>query len=148
MTNPDSKQTIYSLNSNVRQSAAHASSGIASANCPESDSFFAYDGNNFVNQFTDGEGRVTSYVREARGLPTSITRGTGTTSAATATVTWRSTWHVPTQVVEPSRTTNYVWSSAGQLTLYNANGHDQPNCTLFNQWPNAEVGLLYTGLHL
>ena len=117
MTNPDSKQTIYSLNSNVAGNPLLTQvQGIASANCPAPNSSFAYDGNNFVNQFTDGKGRVTSYVREARGPPTSITRGTGTTSAATATVMWHSTWHVPTQVVEPGRTTNYVWSSAGQLT--------------------------------
>lgn len=117
MTNPDNKQAIYNFNPNVADNPLLMQvQGIASANCLASNSSFAYDGNNFVNQFTDGEGRVTSYVREARGLPTSITRGAGNASAATTTVMWHPTWHVPTQIVEPGRTTNYVWSSAGQLT--------------------------------
>ena len=34
----------------------------------------------------------------------------------TTTVTWHSTLHVPTQIVEPGRTTDLTWNGSGQLT--------------------------------
>jgi RHS repeat-associated protein len=77
---------------------------------------YAYDANDFLSQLTDAEGRITTYVNDpTTGLPTSITRGAGTPGASTATYTWNTQWRVPTQIVEPGRTTAYSWSASGQL---------------------------------
>lgn len=62
------------------------------------------------------EGRVTSYVRNASGSPTSITRGYGTAQATTTTLTWHATLYVPTQVVEPGLTTDLTWNASGRLS--------------------------------
>ncbi|WP_158813296.1 RHS repeat-associated core domain-containing protein [Methylocapsa sp. S129] len=84
---------------------------------PVSTTAFQYDSNDFLSQITDAEGRITSDVNDpTTGLPTSITRGYGTAGASTTTYTWNDQWRVPTQVVEPGRTSVYAWSASGQLT--------------------------------
>src|SRR5271170_3878153 len=84
---------------------------------PVSTTTYAYDFNDFLSQVTDAQGRVTTDVNDPiTGLPTSITRGAGTPGASTATYTWNDQWRVPTQIVEPGRTSAYVWSASGQLT--------------------------------
>lgn len=65
---------------------------------------------------TDEEGRVTSYVNDARGRATSITRGTGSATPSTTTMTWHALWDVQTQIVEMGRTTDAVYNALGQLT--------------------------------
>jgi RHS repeat-associated protein len=117
VTNPLTKQTKYHFTTDAR--GLHRLSqveGLASANCAASNTTFGYDSNGFVNQTTDGEGRVTQRVNNSRGLPTSVTRGHGTPSAVTTTYTWHSTLAVPTQIVEPGLTTTLTWNTAGQLT--------------------------------
>ncbi|MGH7782516.1 MAG: hypothetical protein ACREO5_01540 [Candidatus Binatia bacterium] len=149
VTNPDNMQTIYNFNANVANTPLLTQiQGIASANCAASNSIYAYDSNTYLNQVTDGEGRVTSYVREARGLPTAITRGAGTASAATTMVTWHSTWHVPTEVVEPGRTTDYVWSSAGQLTSITQTDTTSQSVPYSTNGQTRTWTVAYTGLHV
>jgi RHS repeat-associated protein len=58
---------------------------------------------------------VTAYTRDARGLPLTATRGSGTPGAVTTTYTWHPTLRVPTKVQEPGLTTDFVWTS-GKLT--------------------------------
>jgi RHS repeat-associated protein len=116
VTNPLNKNAIYHYNANVLPSLLTQIEGVPSAHCLGANTTYQYDGNNNVVQMTDGEGRVTTYTREARGLPTSITRGYGTSSAATTTITWNPTWQVPNEIVEPGRTTDYAWNTSGQLT--------------------------------
>jgi RHS repeat-associated protein len=90
--------------------------GVASTHCPASTGSYSYDSNRFVSQYTDEEGRVTNFVREARGMATSITRGYGTPQAVTTTYTWHSTFHEPTEIVQPGLTTDFTWNSSEQLT--------------------------------
>jgi YD repeat-containing protein len=118
ITNPLGKQTTltYEISSTGR-SRVISMKGEASANCPISEGTYAYDANNFVTTYTDEEGRVTKYVNDTRGQPTSITRGFGTPQAVSTTFTYHPTYRVPTQMVEPGLTTNYVWDAAtGRLT--------------------------------
>jgi RHS repeat-associated protein len=117
VTNPYGKTAIYHYNNNVAgmiqltEIEGQSSSHTAAANTS-----FGYDSNGYVNQVTDGEGRVTQIVNDARGIPTSITRGYGTSSAVTTTYTLDSTFHVPDEIVEPNLTTDFTWNSSGQLT--------------------------------
>lgn len=91
--------------------------GIASASCPASSVANVYDSNGRLTQSTDEEGRVTKYVRDSRGLPTTITRGFGTAEVVSTTYTYHTTFRVPTQMVEPGLTTDYTWDSGtGRLT--------------------------------
>jgi YD repeat-containing protein len=76
VTNPLNKQTVYHYNRFVfGTSRLTRIQGVASANCAAADTLYGYDANGFLNQETDGEGRKTTYVRDSRGRPTSITRG-------------------------------------------------------------------------
>jgi RHS repeat-associated protein len=118
VTNPLGEQKIFSTtlstNNNVLLTQIQ---GQAIGSLPVSTTSLQYDANDFVSQVTDAAGRLTSYVNDpTTGLPTSITRGAGSPSAATSTYTWNAQWRVPTQAVEPGRTTAYVWSASGQLT--------------------------------
>ncbi|MGP0060686.1 MAG: DUF6531 domain-containing protein, partial [Beijerinckiaceae bacterium] len=116
VVNPLGKNAIYHYNATVLPSLMNQIEGVPSAHCLGANTTYQYDNNSNVIQVTDGEGRVTTYTRESRGLPTSITRGYGTPSAATTTIAWNPTWRVPNEIVEPGRTTDYVWNTAGQLT--------------------------------
>lgn len=91
--------------------------GQAIGTLPVSTTAYQYDSNDFVSEITDAEGRVTTHINDpTTGLPTSITRGYGSPSASTTTYTWNNQWRVPTEIVEPGRTSAYVWSASGQLT--------------------------------
>ncbi len=90
--------------------------GAASPNCPAGTQTYAYGTNKFISSITDEEGRVTAFVREARGFPTSVTRGHGTASAVTTIYAWHATLRAPTQIVQPGLTTDLVWNASGQLT--------------------------------
>jgi YD repeat-containing protein len=117
VTNPFGKVAIYQYNANVAGMAQlTAIQGQASGHTVAANTTFAYDSNGYVNQLTDGAGRVTQIVNDPRGIPTSITRGYGTPSAATTTYTLDSVFHLPDMIVAPNLTTNFTWNSSGQLT--------------------------------
>ena len=117
ITNPLSKQEVWTYSDDTSNNRRLTSiQGNASAHCPLSNATFTYDSNDFLASITDEEGRVTSYVNNTRGLPTSITRGVGTPLATTATFTWDTNWRVPDQIVEPNLTTDFTWNALGQLT--------------------------------
>jgi len=63
---------------------------------------YTYDANGFVSSRTDFNGNVTAYTRDARGLELSRTEAQGTPQARTITTTWHPTFHLPTQITEPS----------------------------------------------
>jgi RHS repeat-associated protein len=107
----------YGGSSDLNNLRLTAVNGVASANCPASTRIYTYTGPlGFMETETDEEGRVARYVRDARGLPTSITRGHGTPAATTTNYTWHPTLRVPTQIVEPGLTTDLTWNSSGQMT--------------------------------
>jgi RHS repeat-associated protein len=91
--------------------------GQPTSHLPLSTTTYQFDAQDFLSQLTDAESRATTLVNDpTTGLPTSITRGAGTPNASTTTYTWNTQWRVPTQIVEPGRTTIYAWNSTGQLT--------------------------------
>ncbi len=118
VTNPLSKQAIYQFEKDVRGLRRLTGvDGQASANCVASTRSTSYNANNFINQTVDEEGRTTAYVRNARGLPTSITEASGTPNARTQTLSWHTTFEVPTQIVETGLTTDLTYDTSGRLTL-------------------------------
>jgi RHS repeat-associated protein len=77
---------------------------------------FSYDTNGFLASLTDYDGNVTTYTHDARGDETSRTLGYGTSIAHTISTTWLSTFHLPTQIVDGTRTFSYAYDTHGNLT--------------------------------
>jgi YD repeat-containing protein len=75
VTNALGKQTIYRFRATGSGAfRLEGVDGLASAHCTGSTKAFTYDTNGWVQSTTDEEGEVTSFVRDARGLPTTMTR--------------------------------------------------------------------------
>lgn len=116
-TNALGKQTKYNYTSVNGIRRLSGVDGVASTNCPASAKSITYATDGGILETTDEEGRKTRYVRDGGGQPTSITRGYGTPQAVTTTYTYHPTLRQPTQMVEPGKTTNYVWDAVtGRLT--------------------------------
>ena len=64
---------------------------------------------------TDFDGNVTTYIHNALGEETSRTEASGTPLARTITTTWSTTFHLPTKIVEPNRTTTFTYDANGNL---------------------------------
>jgi YD repeat-containing protein len=58
---------------------------------------------------------VTTFVHNALGEETSRTEASGTALARTITTTWSTTFHLPTKIVEPNRTTTFTYDANGNL---------------------------------
>uniref|UniRef100_UPI00117788EC DUF6531 domain-containing protein n=1 Tax=Crenothrix polyspora TaxID=360316 RepID=UPI00117788EC len=76
---------------------------------------FTYDANGFVASKTDFNGNVTTYLRDERGLETSRTEASGSPLARTITTTWHNYFHLPTQITEPNRVTNFSYDPNGYM---------------------------------
>jgi RHS repeat-associated protein len=81
---------------------------------------FTYDANGFVSSMTDFDGNVTTFVHNALGEETSRTEASGTPLARTITTTWSTTFHLPTKIVEPNRTTTFTYDANGNLLTKSA----------------------------
>jgi RHS repeat-associated protein len=115
-TNPLGKQAVFNFSlMNGATRRLSSIQGQVSPNCPAANQNFTYDANSFLASVTDGEGRITTYVNDARGRPTSMTRGSGAGSVTT-TMAWNATWDVPTQVVQPGLTEDFAYDPTGKLT--------------------------------
>jgi YD repeat-containing protein len=58
---------------------------------------------------------VTTFVHNALGEETSRTEASGTPLARTITTAWASTFHLPTKIVAPNRTTTFTYDANGNL---------------------------------
>jgi RHS repeat-associated protein len=85
--------------------------------CANTFETFAYDANGYVTSKFDRRGVTTTiaYSTDGRGLVTSTTEASGTTLTRTVSTTWHPTLRVPTQVIEPTRVTNYTYDAAGRV---------------------------------
>ncbi len=117
VTNALGKRTLFTTRTVAGVRRLTGVDGVASTNCPASATALTYTTTGAIDTATDEEGRVTKYIRDTRGRPTSITKGFGTPEATTTTYTYHPTLRAVTQMVEPGRTTNYAWDAAtGRLT--------------------------------
>ncbi len=116
VTNPLGKVAEYRFGVLPERSFYSGVIGEPSASCPGSARSYTYDANGWIASETDEEGRVTSYVRDARNRPTSVTRGAGTPRAITTALDWHATFDIATRIVEPGLTTNVTVNAAGLVT--------------------------------
>lgn len=88
--------------------------GEPSANCPNSNSSFAYNSRGQLTFKTDNNGYKTSYSYNTRGLESSRTEAAGTPQARTITTEWHPTLFLPTVVTEPKRIIRYEYDTQGR----------------------------------
>jgi YD repeat-containing protein len=112
VTNPLGKETDFEYDVSPQSTGRLTEIvGQPSPNCPLSNSTIEYDANKFVSAIVDEEGRRTELTNDARGLPTEIVRAEGTADEQTTSVTWHSTFRVPTQIEAPGLTTDIDYNS-------------------------------------
>jgi RHS repeat-associated protein len=76
---------------------------------------FTYDANGFLASKTDFDGNVTTYTHDARGDQTSRVEAYGSSLARTISTSWLSTFHLPTLITEPNRSTAFSYDARGNL---------------------------------
>ena len=132
VTNPLGKQSVFHFTTINGVKKVTLVEGQATAHCAAADQEVGYDSNGFVNRRVDWNGNETTYVKNARGLETSRSEAVGTPEARTITTTWHATYRRPTQIVEPGRTTDFVYDGDGNLTgrtVTDTTTHTQPYST-------------------
>ncbi|TAH32498.1 MAG: RHS repeat protein [Alphaproteobacteria bacterium] len=109
VTNALGKQTIYHYSTVEGAPKITQVEGIANGTCEAANQNYTYDGNGYPLSKTDWKGNVTKYTYNARGLQESRTEAFGTAQARTITTTWHANFRVPTQIVEPGKTTTFTY---------------------------------------
>jgi RHS repeat-associated protein len=93
-----------------------------------------YDANNNLTKHTNKAGIETTYTYNARNLVTSRTEASGTAAARTVSYQWHPTFNLPTQVIEPTKTTTYTYDTAARVvqTDVTANGVTRTTSRVYN----------------
>ncbi len=77
---------------------------------------FAYDANGNPGNAVGRSGELIARSNDARGLPLSVTRGSGTAQSLTTTLQWHGTWRKPVQTVAAGVTRRATLDAAGRVT--------------------------------
>lgn len=133
VTNALGKQTEYNFSYIGRMHRLDGVDGIASANCPASAQSISYDSGGRITSVTDPEGQTTTRIIDSTsGLPTSITRGAGTSASETTSITWDTTLRKPTLIQRPGLTSEFTYDTDWNLTqleLTDTTSHSTPYST-------------------
>ena len=132
VTGPLGQQTIYRYTKIAGVLRLTSLERQATANVPAAIETRTYDANGFIEQRTDFEGNVTTYVHDARGLQTSRTEAVGTPEERTITTTWHPSFRLQDVVTEPGRTTDFDYDAQGRMTsvtVTDTTGHTVPYST-------------------
>jgi YD repeat-containing protein len=109
------KQVVHKITTNQNLLKAGGLNELASANTVAATTAITYDGNGYVASRTDENGNVTLYQNDYRGLALSKTEAAGTAQQRVTTTTWLPNFHLPSQIVEPGRTTTFTYDANGNL---------------------------------
>jgi len=115
VTNALGKSAIYRFVKLQNRWKLSRVDGQASTSCPASASALTYDGFGFIASRTDWNGNRTTYVNDNRGLETSRTEAAGTPVTRTIATSWHPTLRLPVRIVEPGKTTDFVYDANGLL---------------------------------
>lgn len=113
LTNPLGKKATYSFQTIGGAKRITSLAGVASANCPSSNSTFTYDSRGLIKSRTDNKGNQTTFLYNDRGLETSRTEAAGTPQARTITTEWHPTLFRPTTITEPERIVQFSYDAQG-----------------------------------
>lgn len=107
----------YSFDTERGQRVLSGVSGDVCSQCPDGDvASRTYDANGFVDETTDWNGNVTKTARNSLGLITTLTEAYGATEQRATTMTWHSTYRLPTEVSTSKNDTEYTYDANGNLT--------------------------------
>ena len=109
VTNELGKQTIYHFTTVQGAPKITSVEGVANGTCEAANQNYTYDANGYPASKTDWKGVVTRFTYNAQGLQTSRTEAFGTPYARTINTTWHGTFRVPTQIVEPGKTSSFTY---------------------------------------
>jgi YD repeat-containing protein len=115
VTNPLGKVVVHNITPNQGMLKPSGVNELASANTPAASTSITYDGNGYVASEQDKNSNITVYQNDFRGLVLSRTETGGTPQQRVTTITWHPTFHLPTQIVEPGRTTTFTYDANGLL---------------------------------
>ena len=115
VTNALGKESVftYALINGIRK--VENVEGVPSSTCAGGNQAYSYDTNGFKLSETDWNENLTTYVRDSQGLELSRTEASGTPEARTINTTWHPTFRLPSQIVAPGKTTDYIYDAAGRL---------------------------------
>lgn len=116
VTNALGKSTVYKRSLVRGVGKLTEVDDVASAATPATDLTFNLDADGRVSREIEEEGQRVRYVRESRGLPTTIEQGETTADSRTTTIAWHANFPVPTQIVSPGLTSDFVVNSQGLVT--------------------------------
>jgi RHS repeat-associated protein len=87
----------------------------ATATTAAAKQLFTYDANGYPASRTDWNGNLTTYVNDARGLPTKTTEAAGTPQQRVTTIAWNPKFRLPDKIVAPGLTTTFTYDADGNL---------------------------------
>ncbi len=114
VTNALGRSSVYTFTKSNDNWLLMSVAKQATANVPASTESYTYT-DKLVATRTDEEGRITTYTRDALGLPTTIVEADNTPAERSSTYTWRSDRQLDLSVL-PGLTTDYVYDGEGLLT--------------------------------
>jgi RHS repeat-associated protein len=115
VTNALGKQQVYTFSTVNGTLLLTQLAGTASTHTPASTLTQTYNSSGFPTGSTDENGNVTHFTYTS-GFETSRTEAFGTSQARTINTTWNTNLAVPTQIAEPTRTTDYTYDTDGNVT--------------------------------
>jgi RHS repeat-associated protein len=121
--NSDGSSTVTDANGNSRTYSFTTQFGLLKATAltgapvPSAGGrAFSYDANGFLASRTDYDGNVMTFTHDVRGNETSRTEASGTPLARSFSFMWHPTFHLPTQITEPTgRTTTFTYDASGNM---------------------------------
>ena len=114
VTNELNKKTHYQFKVIHGIKRIKSINGSPSANCPDSNSTFAYDDRGHLQSKTDNNGNLTTYAHNEQGQEVSRTEASGTSASKTIVTEWHATMFLPITVTEPTRQTRYTYDNQGR----------------------------------
>jgi len=130
----------------------HATSieGHATASCVASNQGYTYDERGNIESKTDWNGVVTTYTFNNRNLEVTRTEAQGTDVERTIETTWHANFRLPTRIVKPGLTTEFVYNEQGLLIeqtefdiLVENRGERSWLEELFNHYPSRTTTYAY-----
>ena len=115
VTNALGQQTVYSFATLQGVPKVIEMDRLASTTTAAATETTAYDANGYPARLTDWNGKLTTYVNDARGLPTRITEAVGTPQQRKTTIAWLTNFHLPSDIDAPELTTKFVYNVSGDL---------------------------------
>jgi YD repeat-containing protein len=114
VTNPFGVVDSYTINTYNNVVKIIGISRAATSTTAAASESFGYDGNGFMNSFTDWNGNQKTTVNNAQGNPTSITEAYGSPVARTTTISYDTTWiRLPHQIATTGLTSTFAYDGSG-----------------------------------